>query len=285
MAKTFSLRRQEIVEKQLGVEELKERWPALFTVDEINAEFLRITTVPLQTRFLASLDRHHSKLIELIRRKGGVNREKTQRLLQALDRSLDANIKRECLLKCLTIYLGEDLDQLFKEYLVVQWEEAEMELSRASMAVFVIREEDDSLQPHEIGVVIDGVKVLNMLPSVAHAGAMLFGLMYVLNLSYPAPPTGVWRTGLTVSPTGVLRTGLTVSPTGVWRTGLTVSYWGVEDWTESASCWGVEDWAESASCWGVEDWTESASCWGVEDWAESASCWGVEDWTDCLLLG
>uniref|UniRef100_A0AAV2KC71 Uncharacterized protein n=1 Tax=Knipowitschia caucasica TaxID=637954 RepID=A0AAV2KC71_KNICA len=136
-------------------------------------------------RTLSDSYRHHSKLIELIRRKGGVNREKTQRLLQALDRSLDANIKRECLLKCLTIYLGEDLDQLFKEYLVVQWEEAEMELSRASMAVFVIREEDDSLQPHEIGVVIDGVKVLNMLPSVAHACAMLFGLMYVLNLSYP----------------------------------------------------------------------------------------------------
>lgn len=34
MAKTFSLRRQEIVEKESGVEELRERWPALFTVDE-----------------------------------------------------------------------------------------------------------------------------------------------------------------------------------------------------------------------------------------------------------
>lgn len=34
MAKTFSLRRQEIVEKELGVEELIERWPALFTEDE-----------------------------------------------------------------------------------------------------------------------------------------------------------------------------------------------------------------------------------------------------------
>ncbi|KAK7912567.1 hypothetical protein WMY93_012778 [Mugilogobius chulae] len=85
MAKTFSLRRREIVEKELGVEELRERWPALFTVDEINAEFLRITTVPLQTRFLASLDKHYSKLIELIRRKGGVIREKTQEILKVLD--------------------------------------------------------------------------------------------------------------------------------------------------------------------------------------------------------
>lgn len=35
MAKTFSLRRQEIVEKEMGVEELRERWPALFSMDEV----------------------------------------------------------------------------------------------------------------------------------------------------------------------------------------------------------------------------------------------------------
>ncbi|XP_063048688.1 uncharacterized protein LOC134442450 isoform X1 [Engraulis encrasicolus] len=56
MAKTFALRRQEIVEKQPRVEELQERWPAMFQEDEINAEFLRITTVPLQARFFAGLD-------------------------------------------------------------------------------------------------------------------------------------------------------------------------------------------------------------------------------------
>lgn len=54
------------------------------------------------------------------------------------------------------------------------------------MAVFVFREEADSLQPPlEIGIVIEGVKVLNGLPSVAHACAMLFGLFYVLDMSYP----------------------------------------------------------------------------------------------------
>lgn len=54
------------------------------------------------------------------------------------------------------------------------------------MAVFVIREEADPLLPPlEIGIVIEGVEVLNRLPSVAHACAMLFGLIYVLNLGYP----------------------------------------------------------------------------------------------------
>ncbi|KAL6481140.1 hypothetical protein MHYP_G00092200 [Metynnis hypsauchen] len=186
MAKTFSLRRKEIVEKEPKIEELKERWPALFTMDEINNEFLRITTVPLQPRFLASLDKHHSKLIDIIRNKGGVVREKTQKILKVLDQSLEVNLKRECLLKCLTVYLGEDVDSLIKEYLVAQKEEAETELKRCAMAVFVIREDEDPLQPaHDIGIGIEGVEVLNELPSVAHACAMLFGLIYAVNLSYP----------------------------------------------------------------------------------------------------
>lgn len=37
MAKTFALRRQEIVDKQPGVEELQERWPALFGEEEVIA--------------------------------------------------------------------------------------------------------------------------------------------------------------------------------------------------------------------------------------------------------
>lgn len=54
------------------------------------------------------------------------------------------------------------------------------------MAMFVIREEEDPLQPpHDIGIVIEGVEVLNKLPSLAHRCAMLFGLIYALNLSYP----------------------------------------------------------------------------------------------------
>ncbi|XP_037620015.1 uncharacterized protein LOC119484907 [Sebastes umbrosus] len=186
MDKTFSLRRQDVVGKESGVEEMKERWPALFTMDEVNAEFMRITTVPLQLRFLASLDKHHSKLTDIIRNKGGVVREKTRNILKVLDQSLEVNQKRECLLKCLILYLGEDVDKLIKEYLVVQKDEAETELERCTMAVFVIREEEDPLQPpHDIGIVLEGVEVLNELPSVAHACAMLFGFIYALNLSYP----------------------------------------------------------------------------------------------------
>ncbi len=57
----------------------------IFCFIKIDAEFMRITTVPLQPRFLASLDKHHSKLIEIIRNKGGAVREKTRDVLKVLD--------------------------------------------------------------------------------------------------------------------------------------------------------------------------------------------------------
>ena len=54
------------------------------------------------------------------------------------------------------------------------------------MAIFVIRSEGDpDASPADIGIVIDGVPVLDDLPSVASACALLFGLIYALNLQYP----------------------------------------------------------------------------------------------------
>ncbi|KAL2096909.1 hypothetical protein ACEWY4_006116 [Coilia grayii] len=185
MAKTFALRRQEIVEKQPRVEELQERWPAMFQADEINAEFLRITTVPLQPRFLAGLDKQSSQLLQVMRKKGGAVGEKIRDILKPLDQGVDMNIRREGILKSLVIYLGEDVRHLIKEYLVVQKEEAEAELENATMAIFVLRDGDDLSPPKDIGLVIDGVEVLNNLFSIASACAMLFGLTYAVNLSYP----------------------------------------------------------------------------------------------------
>ncbi len=53
------------------------------------------------------------------------------------------------------------------------------------MAFFVIRESDALSRALDISIVIDGVEVLNELPSVACACAMMFGLIYALNLKYP----------------------------------------------------------------------------------------------------
>ena len=65
-------------------------------------------------------------------------------------------------------------------------DDAERGLQQCTMAVFVIREEEDPLQPRrDVGIIIEGVEVLNELPSVAHGCALLFGFIYALNLSYP----------------------------------------------------------------------------------------------------
>ncbi|XP_057190382.1 sterile alpha motif domain-containing protein 3 [Triplophysa rosa] len=58
MQLTFSYRRQELVEDMGMVSDLQSRWPALFTVNEINAEFMLITTVPLLSMFFGQLDRY-----------------------------------------------------------------------------------------------------------------------------------------------------------------------------------------------------------------------------------
>lgn len=38
---------------------------------QINFEFMRLTTVPLTSKFLGELDRHSGKLIEIFNAKGG----------------------------------------------------------------------------------------------------------------------------------------------------------------------------------------------------------------------
>ncbi|KAM4616770.1 uncharacterized protein ACJ7VT_009564 [Polymixia lowei] len=151
---------------------------------EINAEFMRVTTVPLETKFLAQLDKHSSKLLEVIRSKGGRVKEQTTRTLQVLDETVDITIRRECILKSLMIYLGEPVEHLIKENQDMQENEAD-QLEQATMAIFVTGGEDPSHPPKDIKIVIDGKQVLNEAPSVPTAVAMFFGLTYALNLKYP----------------------------------------------------------------------------------------------------
>ncbi|KAJ4925968.1 hypothetical protein JOQ06_008153 [Pogonophryne albipinna] len=48
MAQMFAFWRQEIVNKKTSLHKMIERWPALFEVQEVNEEFLRVTTIPLE---------------------------------------------------------------------------------------------------------------------------------------------------------------------------------------------------------------------------------------------
>ena len=54
------------------------------------------------------------------------------------------------------------------------------------VGIYVVKQHAASEEVEDIGIVLEGIKVLQDLHNVALAVSMLFGLMYVLNLNYPA---------------------------------------------------------------------------------------------------
>nr|XP_046263321.1 uncharacterized protein LOC124068860 isoform X2 [Scatophagus argus]XP_046263322.1 uncharacterized protein LOC124068860 isoform X2 [Scatophagus argus]XP_046269583.1 uncharacterized protein LOC124072313 isoform X3 [Scatophagus argus]XP_046269585.1 uncharacterized protein LOC124072313 isoform X3 [Scatophagus argus] len=184
MEKTFSHRRLEVVEQRPMIGDFKNRWPALFEQSEVNAEFLRITTKPLQSKFLSQLDHFSDKLIQIFKSKGGVKGQKIKHILAIKDSCDDINIKRECILRSLIVYVNEDPDVFFKEYLPSAVEDAEMDIATTVIGIYTIRR-DGHEEPEDVGVVIEGIKVLNNVGSVIMGFIMLFGLIYALDLAFP----------------------------------------------------------------------------------------------------
>ncbi|XP_052427891.1 uncharacterized protein LOC128021448 isoform X2 [Carassius gibelio] len=134
MQRTFSYRRQEILQEPM-ITEVRNRWPALFEVEE----------------------------------------------------NEDINTRRDCILRCLSVYLNEDIETLVKEYVDTESVEAESLIAQTTMGIYVIRAEGTGPEeePSDVGVVLEGVEVLQNLPSVTLGCVMLFGLIYALNLNYP----------------------------------------------------------------------------------------------------
>ncbi|XP_078024484.1 uncharacterized protein LOC144463594 [Epinephelus lanceolatus] len=187
MQKTFSYRRQEVVQDAPVISEFVNRWPALFTVREINEEFMRITTLPLQAKFLAQLDKYTANLLKVFSNRGGAAGRKIRLLMAPTAKSEDIDLKRDYILRGLCVYLNEDSDTLIKEYLNANHEEAERGIAQTTMGLYVIRKNgaDAVDKPEDVGVVIEGVELLHNLQSVSFGWAMLFGLIYTLNLCYP----------------------------------------------------------------------------------------------------
>ncbi|XP_060759753.1 uncharacterized protein LOC132870183 [Neoarius graeffei] len=155
MEKTFAYRRQEIVQDMPFITELKRRWPALFSESEVNAEFTRITTVPLLPKFMSQLDGYSDRLLKVFRNKGGEAGHKIRLMTAAMDKDVDP--------------------------------EATRGMEAIIMGIYVIIHEgaEPDEDPEDVGIVIEGVEVLHGLRNTANACALLLGLIYCLNLSYP----------------------------------------------------------------------------------------------------
>ncbi|XP_066504331.1 sterile alpha motif domain-containing protein 3-like [Hoplias malabaricus] len=184
MEKTFAYRRQEVIENKPFIAEFKRRWPALFSEREVEAEFTRITTVPLRSKFMQQLDHHSSQLLKVFVRKGGAAGRKIKAILADLDKNDAIEARRACVLKALIVYLNEDPEHLVREYLDV---DDNQEMEQTIIGIFAIKmegaEPTDDLE--DVGIIIEGVEVLHNLGNIANALAILFGLMYSLDLSYP----------------------------------------------------------------------------------------------------
>ncbi|XP_049897557.1 uncharacterized protein LOC126388491 [Epinephelus moara] len=115
MAKTFSIRRQEVVNQVPSVNDLKERWPALFDVAQVNQEFRRITTVSLETTFMAKLDQFSPKIMSLLSSRGGSAKMNIQRIQNMLLEDDSVERRREVAIRGLVVHLREKEEDLFKE--------------------------------------------------------------------------------------------------------------------------------------------------------------------------
>lgn len=177
MAKTFSIRRQEIVIHAPSVSDLKERWPALFCADQINKEFTRITTVNLEEMFMAKLDQYFPKIISLMLSRRGPAKMNIQRIRNMLLEDYSVERRREAAIRSLMVQLRENEEDLFKERL------DDGNNTNEVMKIIITRGATIA-DPISARIVIEGTELQEDL-DIPRACALLMGLIYALNLSYP----------------------------------------------------------------------------------------------------
>ncbi|KAM9451464.1 uncharacterized protein Hap1MRO34_021776 isoform 1-T1 [Clarias gariepinus] len=177
MAKTFSFRRQEVVNLAPPVTDFRNRWPALFDAAQINDEFQRITTVNLETTFMSKLDQYCPKIMSMVSSRGGAIKMKIQRIRDMIQGS-SVEMRREAAIRCLMVHLKEREEDLFRENV-----DGKGQFPKEVVKIVVTRAAAIS-DPAAAKIVIEGTDVLEDL-NVPRACALLMGLIYALNLSYP----------------------------------------------------------------------------------------------------
>ncbi|CAB1440597.1 unnamed protein product [Pleuronectes platessa] len=63
------------------------------------------------------------------------------------------------------------------------WKAEDGAIEKTTVGIYVVKQ-DATSQPEDIGIILEGHQILRDLNNVASAAAMLFGLMYAMNLNY-----------------------------------------------------------------------------------------------------
>ncbi|XP_060778820.1 uncharacterized protein LOC132887367 isoform X2 [Neoarius graeffei] len=174
MTITFPYRRHEVVNLCPRAEEMLDRWPALFQTSQINEEFRQLTTKTLEPKFMAMLDNYTPRLLGLFQSKGGALGERLKANMSRLfEDPNNIDLRREVVILSLIDYLGEEKKALIKEYHSEDLAQEDQQV----MKICVVAD--------EVGIVLEGVRVMRGLGNIASACSALLGLTYALNLSYP----------------------------------------------------------------------------------------------------
>uniref|UniRef100_A0AAV2K021 Uncharacterized protein n=1 Tax=Knipowitschia caucasica TaxID=637954 RepID=A0AAV2K021_KNICA len=108
------------------------RWPALFTKQQVLAEFTRVASKNLENDFFRALDRFVPRLLELFKAKKG--------------KTHDDVATRTAVLKCLPVYFGDDWAEFYK--VSNSPDPAETQMPVGILAVVPEGETLDPLDPH-----------------------------------------------------------------------------------------------------------------------------------------
>ncbi|XP_062293697.1 sterile alpha motif domain-containing protein 3-like [Scomber scombrus] len=178
MSNTFPLRRKEIVEDEPLVEQVKDRWPALFAEREIEAEFARLTSVDLKGSFFAGLDQYLARFLELYKAKSGI--VGLNRLMRCLNDDSSTHRKRTVLLLGLPHFLKEDPSGFFKT--VEATDEEDTFTKGMKVGVVMVKDGEEII---DTAVVLEEAVILSELKDIPRAIALLMGLLFSLNIDYP----------------------------------------------------------------------------------------------------
>ncbi|XP_062375725.1 uncharacterized protein LOC134063970 [Sardina pilchardus] len=194
MEQTFALRRKEIVDEEPPVAEIMRQWPALFLEEQVHMEFFRITGVNLKETFFSSLDEYTPKIIQLYRSRSGAFGEDLKTLLNKMDAQI-TNVmlqRKTAALRGLPLFMRESTDSFFKSCLDtdVDVDGDGVNTRGVQIGILTVTEDDTATTDTDANVrcfalIIEEQIVLDDLPDLPTAMAILFGLIYALNMKYP----------------------------------------------------------------------------------------------------
>nr|XP_046241968.1 uncharacterized protein LOC124057602 isoform X2 [Scatophagus argus]XP_046262946.1 uncharacterized protein LOC124068599 [Scatophagus argus] len=173
---TFALRRKEVVESEPAISLMMERWPAIFTEDQVYMEFSRIVGKNLKQEFYEGIDQHSSRLMEIFRSKRGNVGQMLTLLLQQIRTNEPTDI-RTLVLRGLPLLLGDNPTDFYKTYIGDDGDS----LHQVDIGILIVEQEG----PSSFKIVIEGETVMDSLQDLPKAVCILFGLMYALHLNYP----------------------------------------------------------------------------------------------------